>query len=158
MHISDLTLIGFVGAGSIRIVSYLPQMVRIARDANGASAISYTTWCTWTIANIATALYASVNLRDPYLAVVSSAYALCCITVIGLTAVKRARHRAKQLAGHTVRAQDAAHAAIWKSAQHLVADEAARLERGMPISHDFELRLAAQRNRLLRHSLRRWLE
>ncbi|MFX8980419.1 hypothetical protein ABTN12_19720, partial [Acinetobacter baumannii] len=79
----------------IRVVSYVPQMVRIARDGNGASAISYTTWCMWALANVATALYAGVNLKDPYLALVSSAYALCCVAVILLTAVKRTRHRAK---------------------------------------------------------------
>ncbi|RTL65081.1 MAG: hypothetical protein EKK41_20675 [Hyphomicrobiales bacterium] len=155
MKMSDLTLLGFLAFGSIRIVSYVPQMVRIARDANGASAISYTTWCMWTFANCTTALYAGVNLKDPFLALVSSAYALCCIAVISLTAVKRSRHRAKCRASTETHAT--AEATAWTSVQHLVADEAARLERGIRVAHDFELRLAAQRNRLLRHDLQKWM-
>lgn len=157
MHFSDLTLVGFLAFGGMRVLSYFPQMVRIARDGNGASAISYTTWCLWTLANVATALYAGINLKDPYLASVSSAYGLCCIAVISLTAMKRARHRATQRTVLAIESHDAAGAALWRSAQHLVADEAARLERGMRMSHDFELRLAAQRNRLLRHRLRQWI-
>jgi hypothetical protein len=93
MQLSDLTLVGFLCLGGIRCVSYVPQILRIARDENGASAISYTTWCTWTLAHLATASYAGLNLSDTYLAVVSCIYALCCAAVVCLTGVKRARHR-----------------------------------------------------------------
>jgi hypothetical protein len=73
----------------LRMLAYVPQIMRVARDTNGASAISYTTWILWTGANIATALYAAVNLGDSYMALVSAVYATCCITVIVLTALKR---------------------------------------------------------------------
>ena len=62
MQLSDLTLVGFICLGVIRCFSYVPQIVRIARDEGGASAISYTTWCTWTLAHLATASYAGLNL------------------------------------------------------------------------------------------------
>ncbi|MDX2202421.1 MAG: hypothetical protein NW223_06715 [Hyphomicrobiaceae bacterium] len=79
----------FTGFSALRTVSYLPQILRIARDPNGASAISYATWIMWTGANISTSLYALCNLADAYLASISAVYACCCLAVIGLTFVKR---------------------------------------------------------------------
>lgn len=93
MHISDLTLAGFIFLSGIRCVSYLPQLVRIVRDRHGASAISYMTWSIWTLTHLTTALYAVFNLGDVFLAAVSCVYALCCASVVVLTAFKRARHR-----------------------------------------------------------------
>lgn len=93
MHISDLTFAGFLALGGIRCLSYLPQIMRILRDENGASAISYTTWFSWILANLATASYATFNLGDAYLAVVSTLYAFFCTVVILLTMFKRAQHR-----------------------------------------------------------------
>jgi hypothetical protein len=94
MQTSSLTLLLFTAFSGLRIFAYLPQILRVARDTNGASAISYSTWILWTGANIATALYALANLGDVYLACVSAVYAACCITVIGLTVLKR-RHAAE---------------------------------------------------------------
>jgi hypothetical protein len=79
-----------VSFSGLRIVSYMPQIWRVARDRNGASAISsYVTWSLWTGANLTTALYAFVNLGDLYLALVSLVYAACCTAVIALTVLKR---------------------------------------------------------------------
>jgi hypothetical protein len=89
MELSDITILAFTCFSSLRVVSYLPQIARVASDENGASAISYTTWSLWTSANVATALYAAVNLHDLYLAMVSSTYAVCCVVVIFLTIAKR---------------------------------------------------------------------
>jgi hypothetical protein len=89
MEPSSLTLLLFAVFSGLRMFSYLPQIRRVARDANGASAISYSTWALWTGANIATALYALTNLGDMYLAFVSIVYAVCCVTVIVLTMLKR---------------------------------------------------------------------
>lgn len=93
MQISDLKFVGFLGLGSIRCLSYLPQIVCILRDKNGASAISCTTWVTWILAHLATALYAVFNLGDTSLAVVSIIYAFCCTVVMLLTVFKRAQYR-----------------------------------------------------------------
>ena len=93
MEISHITLLFFVMFSALRIISYLPQIYRVAADENGASAISYSTWALWVAANVSTALYAGINLRDPYLAFVSVIYATCCVTVIVLTAIKRRSHR-----------------------------------------------------------------
>lgn len=155
MQVSDLTLAGFLLFGSIRILSYLPQILRVARDHNGASAISYTTWSMWTLANLATASYAAVNLRDPYLAGVSCIYALCCALVLSLTVMKRSGHRRQS--GTARKTDDAELQAVQDATRRLVAAEGVRLRHGMRTSPDFERRLAAQRNRHLRACFSRWV-
>ena len=89
MELASWTFVAFTFFSSLRIFSYVPQILRIASDKNGATAISYTTWSLWTAANLATALYASVNLQDQYLTAVSGLYAACCLIVILITIVKR---------------------------------------------------------------------
>src|SRR5262245_3369523 len=96
MLISEATWLAFAAFSGLRTISYVPQMVRIAKDRNGASAISYPTWLLWTGANATTALYAATNLNDVWLTFVSSIYALCCVLVVALTAFKRLGHRRTQ--------------------------------------------------------------
>jgi hypothetical protein len=91
MTLADVTYFLFTAFNGVRIVSYLPQILRVARDANGASAISYSTWGLWTAANAATGVYAFVNLHDLTLALLNLLNAFCCLAVIVLTAAKR-RH------------------------------------------------------------------
>jgi hypothetical protein len=91
VDVANATFLLFSLFSSLRIVSYVPQIHRVALDGNGASAISYSTWSLWTCANIATALYAAINLHDIYLSAVSGIYAFCCVIVIALTMFKRRR-------------------------------------------------------------------
>jgi uncharacterized membrane protein (DUF2068 family) len=107
MEMSYVTLLLFVTFSSLRIISYFPQIYRVATDGNGASAISYSTWALWVGANVSTALYASVNLQDLYLASVSILYAVCCVVVIVLTVVKRRLFRSR-IRGKTGRATNRA--------------------------------------------------
>ncbi|TPO03320.1 hypothetical protein [Mesorhizobium sp. B1-1-5] len=89
MTLGDLSFYLFTLFNGLRVVSYLPQILRVARDENGASAISYTTWLLWTGANATTGLHAGVNLDDPILAAINWLNAVCCALVIALTARKR---------------------------------------------------------------------
>jgi len=93
MTLSEASLMAFTIFSGVRLVSYFPQIYRIARDRNGASAISYTTWALWTGCHISTGLYAAVNLNDWLLAAASALYTLCCLSVIAITAAKRQRRR-----------------------------------------------------------------
>lgn len=85
----DLIAIGFGAFNVLRLVSYLPQLVVIARDSNGATAISFSSWSIWVGANATTALYAWVNVGDTNLAVISAFNAACCVAVIFLAGWKR---------------------------------------------------------------------
>jgi hypothetical protein len=96
MTLSEASLMAFTIFSGVRLVSYFPQIYRIARDRNGASAISYTTWALWTGCHISTGLYAAVNLGDWLLAAASALYTLCCLSVIVITAAKRQRRRPPQ--------------------------------------------------------------
>jgi hypothetical protein len=89
MTLSEASLLAFTVFSGLRLVSYLPQICKVVRDPNGASAISYATWALWTGNNIATGIYAAINLGDALLAGASGLYALCCVTVIAITAGKR---------------------------------------------------------------------
>src|SRR5215510_806575 len=89
----EATWLAFAAFSGLRTISYVPQIVRIAKDRNGASAISYPTWLLWTGAHVSTGTYAAVNLNDMWLAVGSSLYGLCCIVVLVLTMLKRLAQR-----------------------------------------------------------------
>jgi hypothetical protein len=91
MTLSEASLLAFTAFSGLRLVSYLPQIYKVARDRSGASAISYATWTLWTGCHLSTGLYAVVNLSDRLLAAASVLYALCCLAVIALTAAKRRR-------------------------------------------------------------------
>jgi hypothetical protein len=91
MTLAEISLAAFSAFSGLRLVSYFPQICRVARDTDGASVISYSTWMLWTGSHLSTGLYAAINLGDRLLAACSGLYALCCITVIVMTAVKRRR-------------------------------------------------------------------
>ena len=97
MTIADFSFWLFTVSNGLRIVSYLPQIYRVAVDPHGASAIAYSTWFLWTDASVASALYAPCNVSDPLLASINAMNALCCLAVILLTAYKRRLLRLKQM-------------------------------------------------------------
>jgi hypothetical protein len=92
MTLAEISLGAFSAFSGLRLVSYFPQIYRVARDANGASTISYSTWLLWTGSNLSTGCYAAINLGDRLLAACSGLYALCCVLVIVMTAIKRRRY------------------------------------------------------------------
>jgi hypothetical protein len=93
MNGNDLVLLVFGVSNFLRLLSYLPQMWRVARDRHGAQAISCLTWNLWIAANASTALYAWTHLHDLPLAAMHTGNAICCSCVVALTVFKRSALR-----------------------------------------------------------------
>ena len=85
----DLITLSFGVFNLLRLASYFPQIVAVARDRHGATAISFSCWAIWVGANASTALYAWVKLADLNLALISAFTAVCCLSVLIVAAHRR---------------------------------------------------------------------
>ena len=85
----DFVAFGFGVFNLLRLASYFPQLVAVARDRHGATAISFSCWTIWVGANASTALYAWTEVGDLALALTSAFNAACCAAVVVLAAYKR---------------------------------------------------------------------
>ena len=79
----------FALVNSVRVLAYIPQIVKTARDQNGASAISYTTWGLFFASHVTTIAYAVVCVGDPLMAVIFFGNALACLAIVAVTYMKR---------------------------------------------------------------------
>lgn len=89
MNGNDTIALAFALTNVLRLVSYAPQIWRVARDRSGAQAISCLTWNLWIAANATTALYAWTHLHDLLLTLVNAGNAVCCASVVLITLAKR---------------------------------------------------------------------
>ena len=93
----DLVTLVFGTFNILRLGSYFPQILAVARDRNGATAISIVCWSIWACANASTGLYAWVKLEDGALILISTFNVACCLTVLAIAAYKRAHAQPEPL-------------------------------------------------------------
>jgi hypothetical protein len=96
MTIADITLAAFTLCNSLRVVAYLPQIARAARDRSGAEAISFGTWGLFLVSHTSAMAYALVNQQDWTMASVFLGNAAGCGAILLIAAWKRSRYRRRQ--------------------------------------------------------------
>jgi hypothetical protein len=89
MSAQSAALLLFAGCNAMRILAYIFQMARVARDQHGAGSICYSTWALFAASNLSTVFYAVVVVSDWLMAVVFTINAACCVAIIVLTRMKR---------------------------------------------------------------------
>lgn len=77
---------------AMRLLSYVPQIVAVARENSGAHAISLASWLFWVLSHAITAVYCAAVVKDPLLAGMMWGNAAGCLGVVVLTAMKRQRY------------------------------------------------------------------
>lgn len=88
---TEIVIIAFAITNGLRVVAYLPQIIRLARDETGAAAVSCCTWFLFLVSNISTATYAALVLNEPWMTVVFTANAVCSAAIFALATLKRWR-------------------------------------------------------------------
>ena len=97
MTIPDFTLAAFTLCNSLRVVAYVPQIVRAVGDRNGAEAISFGTWGLFLVSHASAMAYALVNKQDWTMASVFLTNAAGCGAILLIAGWKRARHRRRRI-------------------------------------------------------------
>jgi hypothetical protein len=92
MSLEEATMTMFAACNSLRVVAYIPQILKAATDQNGASSISFATWSLFLVAHVSTVAYALVNRADWGLAACFAVNALCCVAILAVAYCKRRAH------------------------------------------------------------------
>jgi len=86
---SEVAVVLFTAMNSVRLLAYVPQILRVARDCRGAEAISCWTWVMFALSHLTTVAYAILAVGDSQLAAIFAANMLACLLILGMTAYKR---------------------------------------------------------------------
>lgn len=82
----------YATCSAVRILSYVPQMLAVARERSAAHAVSLVSWTFWSISHAATAVYGSVVTHDALLSAMMWSNAAGCSAIVALTVMKRRRY------------------------------------------------------------------
>lgn len=89
---TQLITVIYLALNTVRVFSYVPQIIAVGKDKSPAKAIALTTWIFWTLANFTTALYASFVAPDFLLSLMSYGNTLGCGTVVAIVLYKRKKY------------------------------------------------------------------
>lgn len=77
---------------AVRLLSYAPQIVAVARESSGAHAISLTSWAFWSFSHVVTAVYCFTVANDALLGYMMWGNAAGGAAIVSLTTMKRFRY------------------------------------------------------------------
>ena len=82
MALQDVTLYLFTVFNTLRLVSYIPQMIAVGRDRSGAASISCLAWLIWTAANASAAAHFYVIEAGWTVVAVNTVNAIFCLLIL----------------------------------------------------------------------------
>ena len=88
---AEFAAITFASINSARVLAYIPQILRIARDRNGSPGLSCLTWVGFAVANVSTVIYSFVVRPDLIMMAVFGVNAVFCLAIVALTVCTRLR-------------------------------------------------------------------
>lgn len=97
LFIKAITYVYFL-LNTVRVFSYVPQIITVGKEKSTAKAISLVTWSFWTGANFITGMYASFVVKDSLLSLMSYGNTFGCGIVVGIVIYKRRRYNEKRVA------------------------------------------------------------
>src|SRR5262245_9047578 len=89
MTAPEVALVLFTAMNTLRVLAYVPQILRVARDRDRAEAISCATWVMFALSHLSTVAYAILAVGDLRMAAIFAANVLACLLILGITAYKR---------------------------------------------------------------------
>jgi uncharacterized protein with PQ loop repeat len=89
MSPEEIALSLFTFCNAARIVGYLPQIICTLRDKSGGASTSLASWSMFLTANLSVVPYAILNAKDPLMAAIFGANAVCCVAIVAGTLWKR---------------------------------------------------------------------
>jgi hypothetical protein len=85
----------YATCNAIRLLSYGPQVVAIAREQSSVRAISLCTWSFWSFCHAVTAVYCYTVAADVLLSIMMCGNAIGSGIIVTLTTMKRFRHSSR---------------------------------------------------------------
>lgn len=79
----------YLVTNSVRVLTYIPQIIAVWRCRDGARAISLLTWGSWVISNAAAIAYGVLVVHDAFFVVISTINLGGCAAVTLLAAQRR---------------------------------------------------------------------
>ncbi len=96
---TEVVVLAFAATNGLRIIAYVPQIMRLARDQSGAAAVSSCTWGLFLMSNLSTAAYSSVVVGESWMTVVFVINAVFCAAIVALIALSRRSWRGRAIVG-----------------------------------------------------------
>ena len=81
----------YLASNSIRIVTYMPQIIAVWRCTDGARAISLLAWGSWALSHLSGVIYGVLVLHDTFFVVITVINLWGCSSVTGIAAMHRWR-------------------------------------------------------------------
>ena len=91
MTAPEVALVLFTAMNAFRVLAYLPQILRVARDGGRAEAIPSRRRGCFAISHLSTVAYAILVVDDLRMAAIFAANVVACLLILGITAYKRTR-------------------------------------------------------------------